>query len=87
MEAQRKAEYIQQKKDNQKKDIEHTLEKRGLYIEINSGIIDLILDLTDETFDKMQEDSTGKNRIKPADWREFIGLFKDGKKVSTRKVT
>lgn len=58
-----------------------------MHIEIASGLIDLVCDLTDETFDKMQEDPKKKNQLKPADWREFIGLFKDGKKCSTRNVT
>lgn len=61
------------------------MEKRVVNIEIASGLVDLILDLADETFEVV--DTSEDNQIPNPDWRNFISIFKSGKKVSLRNVT
>lgn len=53
-------------------------------IEIASGLVDLIMDLADETHDITSQSET--NQISNPEWREFMKLFKKGKKVSLRNV-
>ena len=53
-------------------------------IEICSGVIDLIMDLADEVYDTTVN-QPGKKLTKPQ-WREFSGLFVDGKKCSLRNI-
>lgn len=63
---------------------EQKLAKRALNIEIASGLVDLIMDLADETHDITSQSET--NQISNPEWREFMHLFKKGKKVSLRNV-
>lgn len=63
---------------------EKKMVKRGLNIEIASGLVDLILDLADETHDITAQSET--NQIDNPQWREFMNIFKSGKKVSLRNV-
>lgn len=58
--------------------------KRSLNIEIASGLVDLILDLADETFEQVEQSET--HQIDNPVWREFISVFKQGKKVSLRNI-
>jgi hypothetical protein len=61
------------------------MEKRAVNIEIASGLVDLILDLADETHEVAQ--SNPDHQIANPEWRNFISIFKAGKKVSLRNVT
>ena len=58
--------------------------KRSLNIEIASGLVDLILDLSEETFEVMN--SHPENQIAKPEWFQFLGLFNAGKKVSIRNI-
>ncbi len=60
------------------------LEKRALNIEIASGVLDLIMDLADETFDVVA--ASKDYQIPNPEWRQLIGLFSNGKKASLRNV-
>ena len=53
-------------------------------MEIASGLVDLVLDLADETFDIASVDP--QHQIQKPEWRTFIDIFKSGKKVSLRNV-
>lgn len=59
-------------------------QKRSLNIEIASGVIDLIMDMADEVFDVTREQPG--NKMTKAQWREFSGLFVDGKKCTLRNI-
>lgn len=59
-------------------------QKRRVNIEIASGIVDLIMDLSDEVFDVTQAQA-GK-KLSKAQWREFSSIFVEGKKVSLRNI-
>ena len=58
--------------------------KRKVNIEIASGLVDLLMDLQDETFKIMMADP--KRQVPKPQWREFIQIFKDGKLCSNRNV-
>lgn len=58
--------------------------KRAVNIEIASGLVDLILDMADETYEQVQHSET--HQIDNPVWREFISVFKQGKKVSLRNI-
>lgn len=60
------------------------MEKRSVNIEIASGLVDLILDMADETFDVVSASET--HQIPNPMWRDFVSIFKSGKKVSLRNV-
>ena len=81
-EAQRKQQIERQQEEYSKIHRETKLQKRGLNIEICSGIVDLILDVADEVYDVTQK-QPGKKLTK-AQWREFSAIFVDGKKVTLR---
>ena len=58
--------------------------KRNLNVEIASGVVDLLMDLADEVFDLTRQQSGGK--MTKGQWREFSGIFIEGKKCSLRKI-
>ena len=60
------------------------MQKRRVNIEIASGIVDLMLDFADEVYD-VTNAQAGKKLTK-AQWREFSGIFVDGKKVTLRNI-
>ena len=53
-------------------------------IEIASGVVDLLLDLSEEVFSTSQ--TQAGNKLTKAQWREFTDIFAQGKKVSLRNV-
>ena len=53
-------------------------------LEIASGLVDLIMDVAEETY-SAQQTNPGK-KLKKEQWREFMDIFKNGKKVSLRNV-
>jgi hypothetical protein len=53
-------------------------------IEIASELIDLIMDVSNETFDIMK--SRDDKKLTKEEWRDFMSIFKDGKRVSLRNV-
>ena len=83
-EAQRKKDLEQQRIEVQKRHREEKMKKRSVNIEIASGLMDLVMDLADETYDISQQSEN--KRISKSDWREFLQIFKDGKRVSMRNV-
>ena len=72
-----KAEYAKIRK------VEKTA-KRRVNIEIASGVVDLLLDLSEEVFSTSQ--TQAGNKLTKAQWREFTDIFAQGKKVSLRNV-
>ena len=58
--------------------------KRRVNIEIASGIVDLVLDMADEVYDMTLQ--APNKKLTKAQWREFSGIFVEGKKVSLRNV-
>ena len=58
--------------------------KRAVNIEIASEIVDLIMDLQDEVFKSQQ--TASNNKLSKNEWREFLDIFKQGRKVSLRNV-
>lgn len=58
--------------------------KRKVNIEIASELVDLIMDMTNEAHDVMK--GRENKKLTKEDWREFMGIFKEGKKVSLRNV-
>lgn len=58
--------------------------KRRVNIEIASGIVDLVLDMADEVYDMTLQ--APNKKLTKAQWREFSGIFAEGKKVSLRNV-
>lgn len=64
--------------------MEKKQQKRALNIEIASGVLDLIMDLADETFDVVV--ANADHQIPNPEWRQLIGLFSNGKKASLRNV-
>ena len=73
----KKKEYAAVRKDQKKA-------RRRVNLEIASGIVDLIMDLSEETF-HTQNTAPGR-KLKKEQWREFMDVFKTGKKVSLRKI-
>ena len=64
--------------------LQDKLKARSLHVEIASGLVDLVLDLADETFDIVKDDP--QHQIQKPEWRNFINIFKAGNKVSLRNV-
>lgn len=83
-EAARKIQIQEQSKEYETIRRENKKIKRALNIEIASGVIDLILDMADEVYD-VTRDQPG-NKLTKAQWREFSGLFVDGKKCTLRNI-
>lgn len=84
VEAERKRQNEARRVELKKVHREQKQAKRDVNIEIASGLIDLIMDLADETHDITSQSET--NQISNPEWREFMKLFKKGKKVSLRNV-
>ena len=59
--------------------------KRQVNIEIASGLVDLLMDVAEETFAAQQQ--APNKKLEKHQWREFMSIFKAGKKVSLRNVT
>lgn len=53
-------------------------------IEIASELVDLIMDVTNETYEV--QCASAKRKMEKDEWREFMDIFKQGKKVSLRNV-
>lgn len=83
-EAARKVQIKEQVGEYEKIRRETKRQKRSLNIEIASGVIDLIMDMADEVFDVTREQPG--NKMTKAQWREFSGLFVDGKKCTLRNI-
>lgn len=69
---------------------EEKFKKRRLNIEIASEIIDLIIDVADEAFGyqeehKMEDDEESRKLHKEI-WRDWMGIFASGKKVSEANI-
>lgn len=60
------------------------MEKRAVNIEIASGLVDLIFDVAEETFEVVSRSET--HQIPNPEWRNFMNIFKSGKKVSLRNL-
>jgi hypothetical protein len=56
------------------------LKKRGLNIEICSEIVDLIMDVANEAYDKMETRKTKK--LDKKEWRQWMKIFVSNKLVS-----
>ena len=89
--AEFKAGEAKRKQDIEKQRLECTKTKKGkkaerrkVNIEIASELIDLIMDVGNETFDimKVRDDK----QLTKEEWRDFMSIFKDGKRVSLRNV-
>jgi hypothetical protein len=63
---------------------EQKAKKRRVNVEIASEIVDLLLDLGNEAYDVVRNNENKK--LTKEDWREFMDIFKDGRKVSLRKI-
>ena len=83
-EFERQQQIERQKEEYRKINWDKKMERRKVNIEIASGVVDLILDFADEVYDTTNQQS-GKKLTK-AQWREFSGIFVEGKKVSLRNV-
>jgi hypothetical protein len=84
IEPQRKAEQEIKKQEYGKAARETKMQKRKVNVEIASGIIDLLLDMGNEAFDVMK--SRDNRKMTKEEWRQFMEVFKQGKKVSLRNV-
>ena len=84
-EAQRNADIAEQKKQYASLRKEQKWAKRRVNLEIASGLVDLIMDIAEETY-SVQQSSVNK-KLKKEQWREFMDIFKAGKKVSLRNVS
>lgn len=69
VEAERARNNELRRQDNKKVDREKKMVKRGLNIEIASGLVDLILDMADETYEVVSSNET--HQIPNPEWREF----------------
>lgn len=65
---------------------EEKMKKRALHIEIVSEMIDLITDIADEAFDFQRSGQTEGGQLSKAMWRDWMKVFKDGKKVSEQNI-
>jgi hypothetical protein len=83
-EPKRKEEIAKQRTDFVKAAKEQKAKKRRVSVEIASGLVDLLLDLGSEVYDVMR--ASENKKLTKEDWREFMTIFKDGKKASLRKV-
>ena len=52
-------------------------------IEIASELADLVLDVAEETY---QLSVKNNNKVTKGEWRNFMDIFKDGKKCSLRDL-
>jgi len=84
VEAERARKNDVRRQEAKKAALEKKMEKRVVNIEIASGLVDLLLDLADETFEVVC--SNEEHQIPNPEWRQFINIFKAGKKVSLRNV-
>ena len=75
-----KQQIHQQKKYYRDVRRQEKLEKRKLHAEICSEVIDLILDVADQTFEKTQK--RDKRKLEKPEWRDWMEAFKQGKQVS-----
>lgn len=57
------------------------MDKRKVNIEICSEVIDLILDVANEAYEKTQKRDKGK--LDKPEWREWMEIFKNNKLVSS----
>ena len=66
------------------------MKKRGLNIEIASELVDLIMDVADEAFSFNETSRLGDEvpatLLPKAKWREWMGIFTQGKKVSEQGI-
>jgi hypothetical protein len=84
VEADRKKELENQKKKNAKIALEKKLQMRAVNIEIGSALIDLIVDVAEQTYDTTLQNPNHK--VSKKDWREYMDVFKKGKRVTVRNV-
>jgi len=89
--AEFKAGEAKRKQDIEKQRLEYTkmkkvkkAERRKVNIEIASELIDLIMDVSNETFDMMK--GRDDKKLTKEEWRDFMSIFKEGKRVSLRNV-
>jgi len=64
--------------------LEKKLQKRAVNIEIGSALMDLIVDVADQTYDTTHKNPNHK--VSKKDWREYMDVFKQGKRVTARNV-
>ena len=83
-EAQRFADIEDQRKQYAALRKEQKWARRRVNLEIASGLVDLLMDVAEETY-ATQQSNPGK-KLKKEQWREFMDIFKAGKKVSLRNV-
>ena len=83
-EFERKQQIELQKEEYRKINWDKKMGKRRVNIEIASGIVDLVLDMADEVYDMTLQ--APNKKLTKAQWREFSGIFVEGKKVSLRNV-
>lgn len=57
------------------------MEKRKVNIEIASEVIDLILDVADQAYEKTNKRKNKK--LEKPEWREWMSIFSEGKLVSS----
>lgn len=84
LEPKRKEEITKQRAEYAKVAKEQKAKKRRVNVEIASEIVDLLLDLGNEAYDVVRNNENKK--LTKEDWREFMNIFKDGRKVSLRKI-
>jgi hypothetical protein len=55
------------------------MKKRDFNIEVCSEVLDLIVDIANEAFDKQEK---GSQKFNKAEWRSWMGHFKNNKPMS-----
>ena len=92
-EAERRAKREQDEAEYKQIRRQQKYKKRGLNIEIASEVIDLITDLADEAFDyqlelfnQSKENPAIESKISKAQWRQWMGVFEQGQKVSEQNL-
>lgn len=83
-EAKRKQEIARQRQEHAKINKAKKAEKRKVNIEIASELIDLIMDAGNEAYDLMK--ARANQKLTKEEWRDFMNIFKEGKRVSLRSV-
>ena len=83
-EANRKADIKINRQEYAKRQKEKKGETRKVNIEIASELVDLLMDMSSEAFDLMK--SRPNKKLQKEDWRGFMNIFEEGKKVSLRNV-
>lgn len=83
-EPKRKEDIAKQRDEYAKAGKEQKAKKRRVSVEVASELVDLLLDLGNEAYDVMR--GRENHKLNKEDWREFMTIFKEGKKVSLRKV-